>query len=97
MVAINNLAGAYVRQKRVEEAHQLLLKALQVDPTKFSTYINLSNWAMLTRDMDQALQYADQAVERAPQEGVTHRTRAVVLPEWGASTTRSSVPARLPI
>ena len=81
--AMNNLAVAYVRQQRWEDAHQLLLKAVQIDPNKYLSYVNLSNWAKMTGSDAQALQFAEQAVELAPQVDITHRTRAVCLAQAG--------------
>jgi Flp pilus assembly protein TadD len=81
--ALNNLAVAYVQRQRLKEAHQLLLKAEQIDPNKYLTYINLSNWAQRTGDPAQALKFAEHAVELAPQVDITHRTRAVCLLQYG--------------
>jgi Flp pilus assembly protein TadD len=77
--AMNNLAVAYARQQRFDDAHRVLQRALQIDPHKYLTYINLANWASLTGDVPQALEFADKAVELAPQVDIPHRTRAILL------------------
>lgn len=76
---LNNLAIAYLHQGELDKAHQALQRALQVDEAKFSTYLNLSSWAMRSRQPEQALAYADAAVARADNLYQTHLARARAL------------------
>ena len=79
VTVLNNLAGIYFQAKRPNDAHTMLVKALSIDPHKYTTYVNLANWAASKGDLDEALQFADQAVERGPRVEMTHRARASVL------------------
>lgn len=76
---LNNLAIAYLRQNRLDEAYRALQHALQVNDGKFSTYLNLSAWALRNRQPKRALAYADAAVARAGDLYQTHLNRARVL------------------
>ena len=78
-MVLNTLATAYLRSNRLDDAHRLLLRARELDADQFFTYLNLYQWALRKNDMEQALSFADQAVERAPERDDTHLARAQVL------------------
>ncbi|WP_456428808.1 tetratricopeptide repeat protein [Rhodocaloribacter sp.] len=63
---INNLAIAHMRMNRMDEARRLLERARTLDDARFSTYLNLSSWAMQSGRPEQALAFADSALARAP-------------------------------
>jgi len=81
--AMNNLAIAYMRQGRLEPARALLLRAREADADKISTYLNLVSCALRMRRAAEALQWADAAVERAPELGRVHASRSGVLAAMG--------------
>ena len=63
---INNLAVALLRMRRTDEARRLIERARTLDDARFSTYLNLSSWAMQAGRPEQALAFADSALARAP-------------------------------
>ncbi len=79
----NNLAIAYLRQGRLDEAHHLLRSTLALDTTRFSTYLNLVAWAERAQQFEQALTYADGAVAQAPSLAQPHFARGQVLARLG--------------
>lgn len=79
VTVLNNLAIAYLRLGRLDDAKTRLDEALKQSDAKFSTYLNLTSWALRSRQVEQALTYADAAVARAPEMPQTHYSRAQVL------------------
>ena len=79
VTVLNNLAGAYVRLGKSKDAEPLLLHALEVDPRKHTTYINLASWYLNEGRYHTALKYANEAVAKAPWINTTHRVRIMVL------------------
>jgi tetratricopeptide (TPR) repeat protein len=79
LTLLNNLAIALMRQNRLDESRAVLEQALAVDDGKFSTYSNLAAWALRKRDSQLALQYATQAVERAPDRSQTWFLKGRIL------------------
>lgn len=80
---LNNLAGCYIELRRFETARPLLVKAMEIDPVQFATYLNLAEVEVRTKHFAEALANADKAVELAPKLGRTHSMRASVLLETG--------------
>lgn len=83
VMLLNTLATAYLRTNRLDDAHRLLNRARDIDRETFFTYLNLHQWALRSRDFEQALSFADQAIERAPDRDDTHLARAQSLMELG--------------
>ena len=79
VTVLNNLAIAHLRMGRLGDAEKLLLRARELDPAKFSTYLNLVSWALRSGRLDEALAHADAAVDRAPDHAAPRFTRAQVL------------------
>ena len=69
---LNDLAIAYMRLERLEEARVLLDQALTLDERSFSTHLNLSAWAAYSNRPEDAVEYARTAVELAPSVADTH-------------------------
>jgi len=80
---LNNLAGCYIELQRLEAARPLLVRAKEIDPVQFATYLNLAEVEVRTKHFAEALANADKAVELAPKLGRTHSMRASVLLETG--------------
>jgi len=80
---LNNLAIAYMRVGNQVAARHELDKALQIDAVRFSTYLNLSSWAIRESDSKMALVFADSAVSRAPEMSQTHFARGQILARLG--------------
>ncbi len=97
VVTMNNLAGAYARLNRLDEAEQLLQRARSVDPNKYSTYVNLANIAAIRGQLGAALAFADKAVELEPRNGLTHRGGPPSCFNWGASMRPTKAPPRSPV
>jgi tetratricopeptide (TPR) repeat protein len=79
LTVLNNLASAYLSQGEPERARQTLDRALEIEGGNFETYILLTMWALRTDRLEEALQYADAAVERGDKLAETHSGRAQVL------------------
>ncbi len=80
---INNLAVALLRMNRMDEARRLLDRALALDDARFSTYLNLSSWAIQSGKPEQALAFADSALARAPTHPQALFARGQVLARLG--------------
>jgi len=80
---LNNLAIAYMRLERFEEARANLEEARRLAPEKFQTWLNLSSLAMRGGDPKAAVTYAKAAVERAPKMAQTHVALAMAEAETG--------------
>ena len=63
---LNNLAIAYMRMQRFDKAQSRLEEARRIEPGKFSTWLNLSTLAMRSGDPGAAVNFAEEAVQRAP-------------------------------
>ena len=83
VTVLNNLAVAYLQAGRLESARELLEQARTISDQRFSTYINLSSWAMRSDKPLEALAFADEAVRRGPKSSQTHATRARILNQLG--------------
>lgn len=79
LTMLNNLAIALMRQNKLQEAQQVLERALAVNDRKFTTYNNLASLALRRQDREQALVFASQAVERAPDRYQTHFLQGRIL------------------
>jgi len=80
---LNNLAIAYMRMGRFDDARFRLEEAREIAPEKFPAWLNLSSLATRTGDPSAALTYAEAAVERAPNMVQTHLTLAMAEAELG--------------
>lgn len=80
---LNNLAIAYMRMQRFDEARSSLDEARRVAPEKFSTWLNLSSLALRTGDAGAAVAFAEAAVERSPKMSQTHVALAMAEAELG--------------
>lgn len=83
VMLLNTLATAYLRTNRLDDAHRLLNRAKEIDQETFFTYLNLHQWALRSSDFEQALAFADAAIERAADRDDTHLARAQSLMELG--------------
>ena len=81
IMLLNTLAVSYMRTRRLDQAEQLLKRALSIDERNFYTYLNLYNWALRSNKKELALVYADSSVARAPERDDTHLARAQALVE----------------
>lgn len=79
VTVLNNLAIAYLRLDRLTEGRALLDEALSIDAEHFTTYINLSSWALRSGLRDEAIARATQATEKAPGVAATHQALAQAL------------------
>lgn len=82
-MVLNTLATAYLRTNRLDDAHRLLLRARELEEDQFFTYLNLYQWALRKKNIDQALEFADVAIEKAPDRDDTHLARAQALTALG--------------
>jgi tetratricopeptide (TPR) repeat protein len=80
---LNNLAIAYMRMGRFEEARARLDEARRIAPEKFPVWVNLSSLAFRTGDFEAARAYAEAAVERGPNVARTHVALAMAEMELG--------------
>jgi tetratricopeptide (TPR) repeat protein len=80
---LNNLAIAYMRMGRFEDARVRLEEARDIVPEKFPVWLNLSSLATRAGDPVAALAYAEAAVERGPNMAQTHVTLAMAEAELG--------------
>ena len=80
---LNNLAIAYMRLGRLNDAWASLEEARRLAPEKFQTWLNLSSLAMRGGDPEAAVSYAKAAVERAPTMAQTHVALAMAEAETG--------------
>lgn len=80
---LNNLAIAYMRIERFDEARLRLVEAQRIAPEKFSTWLNLSTLAIRTGDPGAAVVFAEGAIERAPTMPQTHVALAIAEAELG--------------
>ncbi len=83
VMLLNTLASAYLKTRRLDDAHRLLNRAQELDQNQFFTYLNLYTWALRSNKKEEALQYADEAIARAPERDDTHLARAQALAELG--------------
>lgn len=80
---LNNLAIAYMRLGRFDDARASLEEARRLAPEKFQTWLNLSSLAMHGGDPEAAVTYAKAAVERAPTMAQTYVALAMAEAETG--------------
>lgn len=90
VTVLNNLAIAYLRLDRLAEGRALLEKALSLDDQHFTTYLNLSSWAQRSGLLDEAVERARQAREKAPGVAATHQAVARTLLAPRADGSRPS-------
>ncbi len=83
VMLLNTLASAYLKTRRLDDAHRLLNRARDLDEDQFFTYLNLYTWALRSGKKDAALGFADEAIARAPERDDTHLARAQALAELG--------------
>jgi len=76
VTVLNNLAAAYIETRRIDAAHALLIKAREIDPGEFATYINLAAAELVRGNIAAGLESAEKAVELAPKAGQAHFVRA---------------------
>ena len=76
---LNDLAIAYMRQGRLDEARSVLERSLALDRESFGTYLNLSAWASYGGLTDEAVVYARRAAEMAPGVAAAHLALARAL------------------
>lgn len=77
--ALVNLGAAYLQIGRLEEARATLLKARELDDSRFEIYINLSANSRRLGQFTEALAFADQAVALAPEMAAAHYARGATL------------------
>lgn len=75
---LNNLGIAYMRQGQLDRAGEVLDQAREAEG-RFSTYINLSSLALREQRFEDALAWADTAVQKAPNVDQAHFNRAMAL------------------
>jgi tetratricopeptide (TPR) repeat protein len=80
---LNTLASGYLRTRRLDDAERVLKRALALDERTFTTPLNLYTWALYAGRPDEALQFAETAVARGPDQDNTHLARAQALVELG--------------
>jgi len=80
---LDNLGACYVDLGRGEAAKPLLLRAKELDPTQFATYLNLAGAELGLKNYAEALANANKAVELAPKLGQAHGLRATIYLETG--------------
>jgi tetratricopeptide (TPR) repeat protein len=80
---LNNLAVAYLKKGDAARARALLDRARALDERAFATWINLTSWGLQTGELDQALAWANRAVELAGEVGRAHQVRGEVLAKKG--------------
>jgi len=76
---LNLLAGAFMREQRVSEAFDLLLKAKAIDDSKYTTFINLASWYLVAGELPAALKHAELAIEKANWVLSAHYVRIATL------------------
>lgn len=59
---LNLLAGVYMHLDRSDDAHQLLLRAKQLDSENSTTYVNFASWHLHKGQLKDALQNIEQAL-----------------------------------
>jgi tetratricopeptide (TPR) repeat protein len=77
--SLNLLAGAYMQANRAADALRILQRAQAADDGKYSTYINLASWHLNSGQLEQALVYAQGAIERANWVASSHYLRLEIL------------------
>ncbi len=75
----NNLSVAYRSTGKLARATELLLESADKNPTHLPTMINLSGCYWESDDFDEALNFADRAIELVPTNGRARYTRARAL------------------
>ena len=83
VMLLNTLASSYLKTSRLDDAHRLLMRAKDLDPDQFFSYLNLYTWALRSGKNEEALAYANEAIARAPERDDTHLARAQALTELG--------------
>jgi len=73
---LNNLAVAYTHLGQHAKAREVLLKVLEIEPTSFPAYINLTAAELELGMNSQALQHSEAAVRYAPEVAKTRFVRA---------------------
>ena len=73
---LNNLAVAYTHLRQHAKAREVLLKVLEIEPTSFPAYINLTAAELELGMNGEALQHGEAAVRYAPEVAKTRFVRA---------------------
>jgi tetratricopeptide (TPR) repeat protein len=73
---LNNLAVAYTHLRQHSKAREVLLKVIEIEPTSFPAYINLTAAELELGMNAQALQHSEAAVRYAPEVAKTRFVRA---------------------
>lgn len=74
-----NLGIAYLDAKEFDKAESVLLKAEEMDQSRFETYINLAACYRRMRRLPDALVYAERAVALSPKASQAHVTHGMIL------------------
>ncbi len=80
---LNNLAVACMQMGQTERSHELLMRARKLDESSFPTWINLAAWGLKYGKLDEALVWAERAVELAGQVASAHQVHGNVLAKKG--------------
>jgi tetratricopeptide (TPR) repeat protein len=73
---LNNLAVAYTHLRQHNKAREVLLKVIELEPTSFPAYINLTAAELELGMNAQAMQHSEAAVRYAPEVAKTRFVRA---------------------
>ncbi len=76
---VRALAKVYGEQGRYQNAFDLLLREEGLESATYTTYVSLAICCLKMQRLDEALRYADRAVELSPTIPQTHLARARVL------------------
>lgn len=76
---LNNLAIAYFRMKRMDDARRILTLALQENPNYFQTHINLALVLLARGDLSVALEHAEWVTREAPAVNAGFQMKGLVL------------------
>lgn len=94
LTVLNDLAVAHLRRGELDEAHEVLERALAADEESFSTYLNLSAWASYSQRPLEALAMARKAVALAPDVAATRLALARALGDPQALASASDPAAQ---
>ena len=76
---MNNKALAHKRGGEIDTAREILLKAIEVDPERWVTRVNLAYCELAAEEPEKALERAEEAVARGPEIADAHRAQGRCL------------------
>lgn len=83
LAVVNNIAIAYIRTARLDDAYHLLSKAVKVNPDHFPSYINLASVLLSKKELTSALENAEIAIRIATMNHAGFQVKGVILSEMG--------------